>query len=137
MRHHRLVITGAVLGIAACAGGAAVALAGTAPTARHTAATRRSGAATTQVTIVGDNALRFAPALVRVRSKSVRVTFKDTGAYPHNIVVPALHFTSPSVSGDPGNQSVAFTLHFPHRGRYNFYCQYHVAAGMVGTFVVS
>ena len=135
MRHHRLVITGAVLGIAACAGGAAVALAGTAPSARHTAATGSAVAA--HVTIVGDNALRFAPAVVRVRSRSVRVTFKDTGAYPHNIVVPARHFTSPSVSGDPGNESVAFTLHFPRRGRYNFYCQYHVAAGMVGTFIVS
>lgn len=89
------------------------------------------------VTIVGNDHLRFVPSAVHLHPGSVRITLKDTGAYPHNIVIPALRFTSQSVTGDPGGTVASFTVDFAHKGRYRFFCAYHQSAGMVGTFVVS
>lgn len=89
------------------------------------------------VTIVGNDQLRFVPSTVHLHAGKVRITLKDSGAYPHNLVIPALKFTSQSVTGDPGGTVVAFTVDFPHKGRYRFYCAYHQSAGMVGTFIVS
>jgi len=89
------------------------------------------------VTITGTQTLRFQPMTVHVRAGKVTVTLKDMGAYPHNIVVPGLHVTSPSVTGDPGGLRVTFTLTFPHAGRFPFHCQYHQSSGMTGVFVVS
>jgi plastocyanin len=90
-----------------------------------------------QVTITGNSLLRFAPMRLRLHPGTVRITLKDSGAYPHNIVIPALHLTSPSVTGGPGSTQVSFTVTFRHAGTYAFRCQYHASAGMVGTFVVS
>ena len=77
------------------------------------------------------------PMTVPVHTGTVRITLKDMGAYPHNIVVPALGVTSKTVTGDPGSSSVSFTVTFAHPGRYAFHCQYHQSAGMTGVFVVS
>ena len=74
---------------------------------------------------------------VHLHTGTVRITLKDSGAYPHNIVIPALHVTSPSVTGTPGGAQVSFTVTFSHAGSYPFQCQYHASAGMAGTFVVS
>lgn len=90
-----------------------------------------------QVTIVGNSSLRFAPMQVHLHTGTVRITLKDSGAYPHNIVIPALHVTSPTVTGDPGGAEASFTVTFTHTGRYSFRCQYHASAGMTGTFVIS
>jgi plastocyanin len=90
-----------------------------------------------QTTIVGNNSLRFAPMKIHLHTGKVRITLKDSGAYPHNIVIPALHVTSPTVTGDPGGLQTSFMVTFAHPGSYRFYCQYHVSAGMTGTFVVS
>ena len=75
--------------------------------------------------------------MVRVRTGTVRITLKDMGAYPHNLVIPALGVTSATVTGDPGGTQVSFTVHFAHPGHYPFHCQYHASAGMTGVFVVS
>ncbi len=90
-----------------------------------------------QITIGGTDALRFSPMTVRLRTGTVRITLTDMGAYPHNIVIPALGVTSPTVTGDPGGTRVSITVTFTHPGRYAFQCQYHASAGMTGTFVVS
>lgn len=90
-----------------------------------------------RVTIVGSNALRFAPMAVHLHTGKVRITLRDSGAYPHNIVIPALHVTSATVTGDPGGGQTSFTVTFAHPGRYAFRCQYHASAGMTGVFVVS
>ena len=90
-----------------------------------------------QVTIVGNSSLRFAPMKIRLHTGTVRITLKDSGAYPHNIVIPALHVTSASVTGGFGSSQISFTVTFKHAGSYAFDCQYHASAGMVGTFVVS
>lgn len=89
------------------------------------------------VTIVGNDHLRFVPSTVHLHPGEVRITLKDSGAYPHNLVIPALKFTSQSVTGDPGGTVVSFTVDFSHQGRYRFYCAYHQSAGMVGAFVVA
>jgi plastocyanin len=94
-------------------------------------------AASQAVTISGTNALRFAPMTVRLHTGTVRITLMDTGAYPHNIVIPALGVTSPTVTGDPGGTRVSFTVTFTRPGRYAFQCQYHASADMTGTFVVT
>jgi plastocyanin len=86
---------------------------------------------------VGNSSLRFSPMTVRVHTGSVRITLKDMGSYPHNIVIPGLGVTSQTVSGDPGSTEVSFTVTFKHQGRFPFHCQYHQSAGMVGVFVVS
>jgi plastocyanin len=126
-----LVAAGAVLaGVAV--GGFAGNSAGTpaAPPAHVAAASQK-------VTIAGTNALRFTPMTVRLHTGTVRITLTDMGAYPHNIVIPALGVTSPTVTGDPGSMQVSFTVTFTRPGRYAFDCQYHASAGMTGMFVVS
>jgi plastocyanin len=90
-----------------------------------------------QVTIVGNSSLRFAPMRIQLHTGTVRITLEDSGAYPHNIVIPALGVTSPTVSGDPGGAQTSFTVTFAHPGSYLFRCQYHASAGMTGMFVVS
>jgi plastocyanin len=118
-----VIAAAAVCGIAAAGCGSAATSGGTTP-----------GQA---VTIGGMNSLRFSPMIVRVHTGMVRITLKDAGSYPHNIVIPALHVTSATVTGDPGGGSVSFTVNFPHAGRYPFHCQYHQSAGMTGVFEVS
>jgi plastocyanin len=94
------------------------------------------GRAGQRVTITGTSALRFRPSVIHVHTGKVRITLRDSGSYPHNIVIPALGVTSRTVTGDPGDTRVSFTVTFRHPGRYPFHCQYHASAGMAGTFVV-
>lgn len=120
----RCLVAVAVAGGLAVAGCASSAPASAPPAGQH-------------VTITGTNSLRFSPMLVHVHTGIVRITLTDMGAYPHNIVIPALGVTSASVTGDPGGGQVSFTVTFAHVGRYAFHCQYHASVGMTGVFVVS
>lgn len=138
---HRLPVSVGLLvllGTAAC-GGAAHGTGATATTSAPSVATGSSAAATANgsVVVAGNNALRFVPMVVHVHTGKVRITLVDDGAYPHNVQIPSLHFTSPTVTGSPGETRKTFTVDFPHPGRYAFRCQYHYTAGMVGTFVAS
>ncbi len=110
---------------------------GGAPAQPGPARTARGSATGQRVTIEGTSALRFAPMIVHVHAGMVRITLKDTGAYPHNLVIPGLRVTSPTVTGDPGGSIARFTVTFPRAGRFPFHCQYHQSAGMTGVFVVS
>jgi plastocyanin len=133
------------LGIAGCGSSAPPAASSPAPAGSATSSSPASsspastgGAAGEQaVTITGNSALRFSPMTVHVHTGKVRITLKDMGAYPHNIVIPSLKVTSATVTGDPGGLQKTFTVTFPHPGRYVFKCQYHASSGMVGAFVVS
>lgn len=89
------------------------------------------------IVITGTDALRFQPMTVRVHTGKVRITLKNMGAYPHNIVIPSLKVRSATVTGDPGAGPVSVTVTFGHPGHYRFHCQYHQSAGMTGVFVVS
>ena len=104
---------------------------------RTSSGSATSGPARAHVVITGTNSLRFAPMTVRVKVGTVRITLKDMGSYPHNIVIPRLHVRSKSVTGDPGGDTVTFTVRFPRPGTYPFHCQYHASAGMNGEFVAS
>ena len=133
----RLVACAAVIAVAAvllagCGGSPAR----SAP-AKGSPAGAAPGQAGQRVTIMGTNALRFAPMIVRVRAGRVRITLADSGSYPHDLVIPLLKVKSATVSGDPGAGSVSLTVTFPRPGRYPFHCQYHQSAGMTGVFVVS
>jgi plastocyanin len=126
-----LTVAGGVLAGLAVAGFAGRGSAAPAGPPAHVAAGSQ------RVTITGNSALRFAPMTVRLHTGTVRITLKDSGAYPHNIVIPALHVTSPTVTGDPGGAQTSFTVTFRHPGSYAFDCQYHASAGMTGMFLVS
>jgi plastocyanin len=132
MRIHRCLAAGAAVAALALAGcGSAASATGSAP------ASQAASGAAQHVTIQGTNTLRFTPMTVHVRTGTVRITLADMGTYPHNIVIPGLHVTSKTVTGDPGSGSVTFSVTFPHAGKYAFHCQYHQSAGMVGVFVVA
>ncbi|MGH3156033.1 MAG: cupredoxin domain-containing protein [Streptosporangiaceae bacterium] len=122
----------AVVALAGCGGGSSPAASGA-----HAVSGSSGSTAGQHVTIEGTNSLRFMPMTVHVHAGTVRVTLKDMGAYPHNVVIPALGVTSATVTGDPGGSTISFTVIFKHPGRYAFHCQYHQSAGMVGVFVVS
>ena len=88
----------AAVAVAGCAGTSSPAASGAGASASAPAA----AAASQHVTIMGNSSLRFSPMTVHVRTGAVRITLKDMGAYPHNIVIPALGVTSKTVTGDPG-----------------------------------
>ena len=145
MRNLRLVVPTAIatsallLSAGGSAGAASSRPAGDAhhgPAAQATAG-KAKAPSLQHVTIVGTNQLQFKPPIVHLHVGRVEITLKDAGAYPHNIVIPALHVTSSSVTGDPGGTTIHLIVRFPRKGRYPFHCQYHQSAGMVGTFVVS
>jgi plastocyanin len=133
------------VGAAAIVTGAALAGCGTSsPVAQSSAGHSRvtqsgpaAAAAGQRVMITGTDMLRFRPMVVRARVGTVRITLTDLGAYPHDIVIPALGVTSATVTGDPGSGSVSFTVRFHRPGRYRFHCQYHASSGMTGVFVIS
>jgi plastocyanin len=125
----------AAISVAGCSG-RAPAPSGPA-SARPGSAAGTSSGTLQRVTIEGTNSLRFAPMTVHVHTGTVRITLKDTGAYPHDIVIPGLKTASPTVTGDPGGTTARFAVKFAHAGRYPFHCRYHQSAGMTGVFVVS
>ena len=131
----------AALAAAGCGGssgsGAASAPSSPAAQAPSGAAAHAPSGSGQQVTIMGNNSLRFGPMTVHVHTGKVRITLKDMGAYPHNLVIPKLKVTSATVTGDPGGTQISFTVNFARPGRYAFHCQYHASEGMVGVFVVS
>lgn len=140
MRHREAARSGRRLGltvaVGALAGVAVTGFTGRGATAPASPAARVA-AGSQQITIVGNSSLRFTPMKIHLHTGTVRITLKDSGAYPHNIVIPALHVTSASVTGGFGGAQISFTVTFKHAGSYAFQCQYHASAGMAGTFIVS
>ena len=89
-----------------------------------------------QVTINATNSFRFDPATITAHPGTLKVTLVDTGSYPHNLAVDALHFMSQTVTGSPGENTTTFTLRFAKPGSYPFVCTFHSTAGMRGKFVI-
>ncbi len=134
------VLTAGLLAACGGSGGPAATQPASGSAATQSPATQSPAAPATagqHIVITGTDALRFQPMTVRVHTGKVRITLKNMGAYPHNIVVPSLKVRSATVTGDPGAGPVSFTVTFGHPGHYRFYCQYHQSAGMTGVFVVS
>lgn len=130
-------IVAAALTLAACGASSPPSASGPQRSSSPASSGSSGSTAGQRITIEGTTTLKFMPMTVPVHTGTVRITLKDMGAYPHNIVIPALGVTSQTVTGDPGSASVSFTVTFAHPGRYAFHCQYHQSAGMTGVFVVS
>ena len=90
-----------------------------------------------QVTIDATDNFRFAPATIQAHVGKLRIVLTDTGSYPHNISFPALHDTSATVSGNPGQQQTTLTVTLTRKGSYDFFCTYHSSAGMKGRVTVT
>lgn len=88
------------------------------------------------VTIKTTNGFRFDPPTVMAHVGKLKVTLVDEGSYPHNLAIGARHFTSDTVTGDPGQNTTSFTLTFSKPGTYPFVCAFHSSAGMRGKFVI-
>lgn len=116
---------------------AGIALAGCASGSSASSGGAQGSGSSQHVTIEGNSSLRFMPMIVHVHHGKVRVTLKDMGAYPHDLVIPGLGVKSATVSGDPGDSATSFSVDFAKPGRYPFHCQFHQSAGMTGVFIVS
>jgi plastocyanin len=89
-----------------------------------------------KVTLHSTDQLTFQPEVITMHPGKLRLTLVDDGSYPHNISIPSLHFTSTTVSGDPGQTSTTATLTLSKPGTYKFVCTFHASAGMRGEIVV-
>lgn len=85
-----------------------------------------------QVTIDTTDNFRFVPDTIKAHVGKLRIVLADNGSYPHNISFPAMHATSSTVSGDPGQDKTSLTVTFSHAGTYDFVCTFHSSAGMKG-----
>ena len=138
---HRL--TPALLGLlvlplaTACGGAGNHSAANETPTAPSSATATTSADGVQQITIDTTDQFRFAPMTIRAHVGRLRIMLSDHGTYPHNISFPSLHATSPTVSGNPGQQQTTFTVTFTHAGTYDFICTFHSSAGMKGQVTVS
>ena len=84
-----------------------------------------------------DDNFRFSPDRIVVdRGEPLRIELRQTGSYPHNFSVPALHVTSDTVSGDLGQTTTRFSVDTSRAGTYRFICTFHDQAGMTGRLVV-
>lgn len=90
-----------------------------------------------QLTIDTTDDFRFVPADLQAHVGTLRIVLTNHGSYPHNISFPALHATSKTVSGNPGQQTTTFVVTLAHPGSYDFVCTFHSSAGMKGHVTVS
>jgi plastocyanin len=89
------------------------------------------------VIVSTDDDFRFTPDRIVVdRGHPLHIELRQTGSYPHNLSVPALHVTSDTVSGDFGHETTRFTVDTSRAGTYRFICTFHDEAGMTGQLVV-
>ncbi|CAI5964565.1 unnamed protein product [Closterium sp. NIES-65] len=90
----------------------------------------------------GDGSLAFVPKVSNVKAGE-EITFKNNAGFPHNIVfdedevpggVDADAISHPDLLNAPGE---TFTVKLTAPGTYEYYCEPHQGAGMVGQIVVS
>jgi plastocyanin len=89
-----------------------------------------------------DGALAFVPKNLSVSSGEA-IVFKNNAGFPHNVVfdedevpsgVDADAISHPDLLNAPGEE---FTVTLSKSGKYEYYCEPHQGAGMVGTITVS
>jgi plastocyanin len=130
------LLAAGLLALSACSGSAGPATVQHAASAGEVSAVRGAGGVP-QVTIHATDSFRFTPEVVHAHVGRLRIVLLGDGAYPHNISFPALHATSDTVSGNPGEQRTSYTVSFNRPGTYEFVCTFHSSAGMKGRVVVS
>lgn len=100
----------------------------------------------TKVTSVSENIVReivvegdefsFSPeSLDLTKGEKVKLTFKNTGKFPHNFVIDELEVTTKTIAGG-ATDTIEFTAE--KSGTFSFYCSVgnHRAQGMVGDLSV-
>lgn len=88
-----------------------------------------------EVTVIGTE-FSFSPASINVKAgERVKITFKNTGGAPHNLILEGLGIETKTISGGQ-TDVVEFTA--PSSGTYNFFCSIpgHRASGMEGALKV-
>ena len=89
-----------------------------------------------------DGSLAFVPSSVSVAAGEA-VTFKNNAGFPHNVVfdedevpagVDADAISHPDLINAPGEE---YTVTLSTAGTYEYYCEPHQGAGMVGKITVS
>lgn len=104
----------------------------TAPTAPQAT---NSAMSATKVTIAGTE-FAYSPSSVTVKKgETVTLTFKNSGAYPHNLTISELGVATKTVPAG-GEDTITFTAN--KVGSFDFQCTIdsHAAKGMKGTLVV-
>jgi len=87
-----------------------------------------------QVSIDGNDKLRFVPSVIQAKTGKLAVTLHNAGQTNHILGFDALGADTGNVGGG-SSKTVTFTVTTP--GTYTFVCSYHRDAGMVGRLVVS
>jgi plastocyanin len=92
----------------------------------------RTGTATGGHISIALTDFAFNPTFVRVPSgvTSVTVTLQNTGTHPHTFTVPSQNVDE---QVNPG-QTATVTVTIPRKGASTFYCRFHRALGMQGSF---
>lgn len=86
--------------------------------------------------VVSGNEFAFEPStLILKKGDAVKITFKNTGEYPHNFSIADLGVVTETVK--PGEQSsVVFTPNGVGKFRYTCTVGSHAEKGMIGTVTV-
>lgn len=88
-----------------------------------------------EVTVVGTE-FAFSPANLTVAAgEKVKLTFKNDGGAPHNLVIEGLGVSTETISGGKSD-TIEFTA--PASGTYPIFCSVpgHRASGMEGSLIV-
>ncbi|MDQ6649916.1 MAG: cupredoxin domain-containing protein [Actinomycetota bacterium] len=87
-----------------------------------------------QVSIDGNDKLRFVPSVIQARTGRLAITLHNAGQTNHILGIDVLGADTGNVGGG-SSKTVSFTVTTP--GSYEFVCSYHRDAGMLGRLVVS
>ncbi|MDO8503901.1 MAG: cupredoxin domain-containing protein [bacterium] len=86
--------------------------------------------------VITGNEYSFSPSTIDLSSgETVKLTFKNTGAMPHNLMIPDLGVSTKTIAG---GASDSVLVKAEKTGSFTFYCGVagHRALGMEGTTVV-
>ncbi|MDP2927129.1 MAG: cupredoxin domain-containing protein [bacterium] len=98
-------------------------------------ATQTPAAGVTEISVSG-NEFSFSPASINVKAgERVKITFRNIGQAPHNLVLEGLGITTKTING---GQTDVVEFIAPAAGTYAFFCSIpgHRSAGMEGSLKV-
>ncbi len=105
------------------------------PTASPTSSVVQEETPTREIMVEGDE-YKFSPSTIElVAGERVKITFKNTGSLPHNLMIDELGVATKTIAGGR-EDSVSLTAE--KTGTFTFYCGVagHRGLGMEGTTVV-
>ena len=108
---------------------------GAQPPAETPLATQAPAAGVTEINVSGSE-FSFSPAGINVKAgERVKITFRNIGQAPHNLVLEGLGITTKTINGGQ-TDTVEFTA--PSAGTHAFFCSVpgHRSAGMEGSLKV-